>query len=313
MDDGLTLFERMVFAIKRDDSAEITRLLRASRSLLNSSDSNNDAPLHYAASCGSLKAIETLLQWGADINVLNPQGRTPLCIAAVELEVPAIELLLKKGADLNACDRDGHNTLPYAVTDPGILSMLIGAGLRLDCKSEDSLTLPDWHYKMAHKETALFFIDALKLDVNEQDGLGVTILHSAAQSGDMDFVKKLVGRGARLDLQDAKGRTPLALAVEHPATFRFLFETASPSKDAAGDFLLRAVALGNAEIADFLLKSGAVLSAVNERGQTPLELAREQGKTAIEGLLTREEQKRSFERNIRAADALIPRPNRPRP
>jgi len=54
-------------------------------------------PLCYAAKTNSVRAIELLLQNGADINLRNEEGFTPLMRAAEAGNVEAAEFLIKKG------------------------------------------------------------------------------------------------------------------------------------------------------------------------------------------------------------------------
>ena len=65
-------------------------------------------------------------------------------------------------------------------------------------------------------------ISAVKWEHNEEAyrrtwtlfGLG-TALHYAAQSGHVDRVELLLSRGAKTDVWDKNGRTPLEVAREH--------------------------------------------------------------------------------------------------
>lgn len=50
--------------------------------------------------------------------------------------------------------------------------------------------------------------------INKQDSNGVTALHVAASRGNADIVRLLRANGAATDLEDKKGATPLALAIE---------------------------------------------------------------------------------------------------
>src|SRR6202021_1077658 len=50
-------------------------------------------------------------------------------------------------------------------------------------------------------------------DVNAIDNQGDTALHGAAQKGDDQVVQFLVDHGAKLDIKDKKGRTPLDAAM----------------------------------------------------------------------------------------------------
>ncbi len=52
--------------------------------------------LHYAAGYGMIEMIELLLAYGADLNTLDDDGRTPLAVAIEEKQEQAVELLRQK-------------------------------------------------------------------------------------------------------------------------------------------------------------------------------------------------------------------------
>lgn len=58
-------------------------------------------PLHYAASGPSVPVVTLLLDRGAPINALSPNGTTPLMMAARYGAIDSADLLLKRGADPN--------------------------------------------------------------------------------------------------------------------------------------------------------------------------------------------------------------------
>ena len=85
-------------------------------------------------------------------------------------------------------------------------------------------------------------------DVNEPNRVGYTPLSIAASRGDVDVARALLEQGADVDRTDPNGTTALAAAVLN-------------SK-------------GNGEMISLLLEHGANPRKPNNRGQSPLELAR---------------------------------------
>lgn len=55
-----------------------------------------------------------LIDAGADLNIRNDYGRTPLMHAATFGKVDACVLLLKAGADANICDKNNRSPLHMA-------------------------------------------------------------------------------------------------------------------------------------------------------------------------------------------------------
>ena len=73
------------------------------------------SPLHWVAQRGLTVGIETLLENGADPNVTDDKGQTPLhFIAQKGIGKNQMQLLLEHGADLNIRDDAGQTPLDYA-------------------------------------------------------------------------------------------------------------------------------------------------------------------------------------------------------
>jgi ankyrin repeat protein len=53
----------------------------------------------------------------------------------------------------------------------------------------------------------------LGLDVNAQNSMGIAAIHGAANRGANDVIEYLAANGARLDVRDREGRTPLDWAA----------------------------------------------------------------------------------------------------
>jgi uncharacterized protein len=78
--------------------------------------------LHVAAGWGyqgndSLAVIRLLLENGADINVRDNRGQTPLHWAVQEGNADAVKLLVQRGADRSVRDIDGKTPVNYAESD----------------------------------------------------------------------------------------------------------------------------------------------------------------------------------------------------
>lgn len=62
---------------------------------------NGYTPLHIAAKKNQMDIATTLLQYGAETNILTRQGVTPLHLASQEGHSEMAALLLQKGAQVN--------------------------------------------------------------------------------------------------------------------------------------------------------------------------------------------------------------------
>ena len=66
-------------------------------------------PLHIAATCGHIKVIKVIVSaLPSTIDVIDEQGRTPLHDAALCGRLEATAQLLELGADANIRDMDGR-------------------------------------------------------------------------------------------------------------------------------------------------------------------------------------------------------------
>jgi len=172
--------------------------------------SNRPSPKEIDNETTSLDLVKTLIAKGADINAQLKQqqpyrtkldrgddtmlttGTTPLLRAAKAGDVTVMKILLAKGAD------------PKLTTRNGINSLMAAAGL--GTKEEDTT---------GRRKTQSDAIESIKLcldagvDVNAADGRGQTALHGAAFQGFDDVVQFLATHGAKLDVKDKQGKTPL--------------------------------------------------------------------------------------------------------
>lgn len=60
--------------------------------------------LHWAAAYGQFTSVQLLLANGAEVDVLGPEGETPLLMAANGGHHDVVRLLLNEGANVNHMD-----------------------------------------------------------------------------------------------------------------------------------------------------------------------------------------------------------------
>jgi ankyrin repeat protein len=163
----------------------------------------------------ALALIERLLESGADPNARTREypherrfilvvvgsvswvdltGQTPFLRAAASGDVEVMRLLLAHGAD------------PHIATEAGTTPLMVAAGVNwavaetFDLGNEALLEA----VKLAH---------SLGNDVNAANSMGVAAIHGAANRGANAVIEYLAANGARLDVPDAQGRTPLDWAA----------------------------------------------------------------------------------------------------
>ncbi len=118
-------------AISRSDEMW-TRFLVGKGADPNLQQSNGDTPLIAAARVGFMDAIDLLLQRGAKVDLANRMGETPLIVAVQQREVDAVKMLLANGANPDKSDSAaGYSARDYAKRDtrtPQILAAIEAAG-----------------------------------------------------------------------------------------------------------------------------------------------------------------------------------------
>ncbi len=80
----------------------------------NIADKDGVTPLMIAVNLGFFEGVEALLEAGAMVDVTNSTGETPLISAVHRREIPMIRLLLAKGANPDRSDNSGRSARNYA-------------------------------------------------------------------------------------------------------------------------------------------------------------------------------------------------------
>jgi ankyrin repeat protein len=137
-----------------------TRLLIAEGANVELQDVGGHSPLHLAASRGQLSVVMLLLEAGANKNVRNKYGNTPLHFAASSGQLSVVTLLLEAGANMNV--RNKHGTTPlHSAALSGQLSMvtlLLEAGANIDFRNRFGQTPMDLAGAKDHKDIFRLFL-----------------------------------------------------------------------------------------------------------------------------------------------------------
>jgi len=177
----------------------------------------------------SLELIERILQAGANPNIqlkhrppyrdirfdrgcdrMLTTGATPLLRAAKTFSVEAMRLLIEHGALLELPNESGTTPLMAAAGYESLECDIRGYGPGIP-----HYVTPDVQEKSI---AALEVLLEAGADINARTtggrlGAGQTALFGAAFWGWNDVVEYLVGAGARIDVADAQGRTPVDAAL----------------------------------------------------------------------------------------------------
>jgi ankyrin repeat protein len=100
-------------AVKRRDSGWVRYLLSLGANP-NLTDRKGVTPLMLASQLGFVDAIEMLAQKGAKVDDSNDAGETPLITAVHKRDIQTIRILLAAGADPDRSDNSGRTARDYA-------------------------------------------------------------------------------------------------------------------------------------------------------------------------------------------------------
>lgn len=197
---------------------------------------NLDMSIIQAAAKGHLASVQSCLEAGVDINVVNPrtQNDFPLFVAAKNGHFDVCRYLLDKGADVDAqCEKTGKTALEAAVRKDQveIMRLLIDAGANTRLRNKDRKTAiviavtrknnavistfpaEDLEHRVC-KWLHCFFVKSLLLPRNSENKPDT--LSEAILQNDIDNAKIFINRGCEdlnLDLGNGKVTFPLHIAI----------------------------------------------------------------------------------------------------
>ncbi|RMJ17530.1 hypothetical protein CDV36_002818 [Fusarium kuroshium] len=250
-------------------------------------------PLHIVVGKNrTLKAVQLLIEHGADPNAKDLYGRTPLHILIdssnyhkdIELERtrPIIKFMLDNGADPECRDKNGVSpmTLGPSKFGPETFGLMLSK-----CKSDATkrdcwFSLPKVWENDKFTETLEAML-AVGLDIDQRDQTGCTLyLHCIANEEKRRILRE---HGATPGLLDNRGDNALyRLTLEDRRDRKILESLVAEGLDplrtnANGDTLLHEYAAHylkrqkrQAEHVRWLLSLGIPVNAVNKQGQTAL-------------------------------------------
>ncbi|MFA6968014.1 ankyrin repeat domain-containing protein [Bosea sp. (in: a-proteobacteria)] len=175
--------------------------------------------LHAAAWIGDVAAIERLVAAGAAVDTRDGQRRTALHIATHARQREAMRTLVRLGADPRALDAQRYDTVTIAAVADDVetmrVALAIGADPRAITSPYDGTALIAAAH-LGHDEIVRMLIDA-GAPLDHVNNLAWTALIEAVILGDGGkrherTVMHLVAAGARRDIGDRNGMTPIEMA-----------------------------------------------------------------------------------------------------
>ena len=273
-------------------------------------------PLNVVAKFGDVPDVEKILKRNPTaINMQDDEGMTPLAGAVVQEQVDVVRFLLDKGADPNIPNKHGLTPLEHAcgrekTNGLALAKLLLARGASVNATNVTGFTITplDWAISADNTELVKLLLDhgaiigttflsaaagrgdvdiaeiliAHGADVNAKDSGGNTALHAAAWDGRDEVVKLLLSKGAEADAKRSDGLTPLINAAGPGAErhgkgcVEMLLAKGVNINATDGDGetpLHKAAYYGNKDVVEILLAHGASINATNKNGKTPLRVA----------------------------------------
>lgn len=259
-----------------DSDIERTKILleKGANPNIASANADRDYALNFAlvngGKIGSLAVAQLLIDNGADVNVSDSRGLTPIhrimMITQADNRWRMLEQLMQRGAQINAQAEDGSTMLHITASMNDIdwitrINKKYGQILNYDLKNKDGHTPVQLAVKLGH--VSVLDADSVQNamrkrpiligdneDAQATDEYGRTGLQLAVIRSDMLFTQALLGEGstyispiADVAHQDQFGNTALHYAMTN---------------------------LEPAIYVNYLLAKGAPVNVANKLGQTPL-------------------------------------------
>lgn len=281
----------LALACLNGDAVLVDKLLKAGASA-KSARWNGETALMIAAGVGSVDVLKLLIAGGADINAVESRkGQSALLWAAAESHPDAVQFLIEKGADIKVASKAGFSALVFATVRNDVRSVqaLLAAG------ADPNYALPDGAKVLGIAANNRSTASAVALIERGADaGLidrGNTLLHVAAQNGDIELLKKLIAKGLAVDAKTpntaagggrgggggfravAGGQTPLLVAARagQIESMKALLAAGADPKAKAQDgtsFLMASIGSAKVDAVKLAYQYDNDVKVVNSSGNT---------------------------------------------
>lgn len=176
---------------------------------LNARDSRGLTALHWATIKGFGNVIQTLVESGASLNIIDEQGRTPLHLAVSALEIyqsyeerkfcrDMVRYFLEHGANPNVGDEYGTCPLHLAAQlgDEEMLNLLVSYGASVHVRDNEGESAIFYAIRGPHISMVTKLVEEHKIDLLARNEDGETPAEYCKALGDMvlfRLIESLIG------------------------------------------------------------------------------------------------------------------------
>ncbi|DBA77943.1 TPA: hypothetical protein ACH3X2_008364 [Trebouxia sp. C0005] len=182
--------------------------------------------LHHAAWTGDVGALQVLLGQGSSFGTPDKAGHTPLHYAAAGGQAGSVRLLIQHGANVHAVSTNGDTALHVAAAQGSTAAIEALLTQGADASNTNDRDQTPLYCAVEHQHTAAAHLlgSVSPATVNKADEWGLTPLHIASRSGNVNIVTALILCQADPLQQSWDKRTALHFAAQHrhPAVIRQL-------------------------------------------------------------------------------------------
>lgn len=294
----------LMLATDRQELDVVQKLLSRDDISINDTDSKGQSAVHRAARVDDPTFMKAFVTFpSADLGCRDKYGTPPLIVAALWDNLSAVVALLHAGADINVGESElgakGNALMRAADYDHvDIVQELIKRGI--DCNLMDTLHRSAIHSAAINGSfrSLAVLLEVSQSDMNLQDVNGNTPMHDAAGQFQPQALQVLLDKGAKIDVRNIRGKTPLDTARENGRREnlnllmeKYAEELKMPKRSLTGMLLeepslIRAAQLGDKATVDSILagyKQGESVDLERDDwlGRTPLQHAVEAGSLHI--------------------------------
>ncbi|KAL9124402.1 MAG: hypothetical protein Q9217_006264 [Psora testacea] len=291
----------LLHAAAVNDRCEVAEMLIGKGLKVDARDMKKRTPLHDASRFGNREMVELLIRRATDPTLKDQSGRTAWTAAWQNNQTAILPLLTDtldpKGASSLTYTLDRESLPVWSLAKLGDEDVI---SKRMNSKNRNSLTFayldPDTDDSAVHcavqsdRPSILRMLLEAGLSPNARNSCFRTPLHQAALNPDQELMETLLAFDPDLNVKDEAGTTPLWLArvTNNQRCALRLVEAGAEIEEKAMilPLFFAAVEYGFTEAVKILIeKHNAPLLAKNQRGESALQVAKQNGHGKIIQLL----------------------------